>query len=351
MFSTRTLKQTAAVVAVAYMSVLNASSALAADSRYSIRPELFAQAGTGDSSENGEERQLREALYEERIRDLDQEMSRAKGVRKNLGMVSVGALAAGGTVNLAVKTVNDAIDDIPTSNPEAQASTDPWDVRIDDCTRYQCTANDADDAKTSIDGLKGIGGWIFLAGASGLAAALLYSPVIKSKQTQVDALRAELYGPGDSGNALTPEFLQTNETAAAMSDEINTLKQRAGNNRTISDVFTTVAITGMLSGFILVGVSNASSEIVDDITVDQSKTDEVNAKQDALDKADGLGNLGWGLVGAGAVSGAASYLFYRNARGKEKQVDDLENSLLQIADHLRISPRADGVMVTYSARF
>lgn len=351
MFSTRCLKQTAFIVATAYLSALNASAAFAADSRYSIRPELFAQADANDASANAEEQQLRKALYEERIRQIEQDISRAKGIRKNIFMISIGTLAAGGTVNLAVNTINNAIDDIPSSNPEAQSPTDPIEIRIDNCTRYQCTANDADDAKTSMDGIKGIGGWIFLAGAAGLATSLFYTPVIHGKQKQIDALRTELYGTSDSGNTLTPEFLQRNETAAAISDEINALKKGAGKNRTTSDVFTTAAITGILSGFILVGVSNASSDIVDDITVDKSNADEVNAKSDALDKADGLENIGWGLVGAGALSGVTSYVFYRSARGKEKKVNELENSLLQIADHLRILPRSDGVMAMYSVRF
>jgi len=351
MFSTSILKKTAFIVAAAYLSVLNAGSALAVDSRYSIRPELFAQAGTNDAPGSAEERQLRNALYEEKIRDIEQDISRAKGVRKNLFMVSIGTLTAGGAVNLAVNTVNDAIDDIPSSNPETQPSSEPIEIRIDDCTRYQCTANDADDAKTSMDGLKGLGGWIFLAGAAGLVTSFLYTPVIHGKQKQIEALRAELYGAGEAKDALSPEFLQTNETAAAISEEINTLKKGAGNNRTTSDVFTTAAIAGILSGFILVGVSNASSDIVDDITVDESNADEVNSKNDALDNADGLENIGWGFVGAGALSGVVSYVFYRSARGKEKQVDELENSLLQIADHLRIFPRADGVMAMYSVRF
>jgi len=353
-FKQKILKYVAYVVIVAYLSVFNAGPAVAAEYAFTINPQLLAQATSPERSSNTmteKELEIRQRLYEERIRDIEAEMNSARGMRKNLLTVSIATLSAGATVNFAVETINSAIDDIPRTNPEEDEPSDCIEERYEDCAWYICSGDQRNEAQTSLDGIKGIGQGFLLFGAVGLIGFFVYSRVIKGKQEKVDALQTELSEGLGVSSGFSPDYLQRNETAAAIVEEINDLKKSAGSSRTIGEVFSTLAVSGILSGLLLVGVSNASNDLVDGITVDPGDPAEVSAKQDALDKTDSLGTIGWVLVGAGGVSGLASYLFHRRAKGKENGINDLEEGLLQIAGNMRIQPKLDGVMVMFSYDF
>lgn len=354
MFHHKMFRYIAYLVIVSYVSVFNASPLLATEQSLNISPHLFAQATSSDRSSptiSAEEQEIRQRLYEENIRDLEAEQNSARGIRKNLLTVSVASMSVGVAIGYAVNVVNNAIENIPTSNPEDKDPSGTTEERIEDCLRYTCTSNETYKATTSLDAVKGIGGGIFLLGAVGLLGYFLYSRVISSKQEQIDALRAELSEGFGVTSGLSPEFLQQNEAAAAIVEEINELKKQAGSSRTIGEVFSTLGISAAVSGLFLLGVSNVSTDIVEDITVDPDNSEEVGAKQSALDDADSVQTVGWVLIGTGAVSGLVSYLYHRRARGKDTEINDLEQGLLQITERLQIQPKPDGVMVMFSYNF
>ena len=85
--------------------------------------------------------------------------------------------------------------------------------------------------------------------------------------------------------------------------------------------------------------------------MDQTDPEQVSAKSDALDKADNIETVGFVVLGAGLASGVASYIFERRARSKENSVNDLENSLLRVAERIQIQPRTDGFLITYTYNF
>lgn len=342
------------LVIVCYVSVFNASPLLAAEQSLNISPHLFAQVSSSDGSSptiSAEEQEIQQRLYEENIRDLEAEQNSARGVRKNLLTVSIASLSVGVAISYAVNVVNDAIEQIPPANPEKNDPSGTTEERIEDCLRYTCTTNESYKATTSLDAIKGIGGGIFLVGAVGLLGYLLYSRVINSKQEQIEALRAELSESFGVTSGLSPEFLQQNEAAAAIVEEINELKKQAGSSRTIGEVFSTLGISAALSGLFLLGVSSVSTDLVEDINVDPDDPEEVGAKQNALDDADSVETVGWVLIGTGAVSGLVSYLYHRRAKGRDNEVNDLEQGLLQISERLQIQPKPDGVMVMFSYNF
>lgn len=354
MLDIKRLKYMTYVVIVAYVSVFNASPLLAIEPSWTISPQLFAQATSSDRLSptiSSEEQEIQQRLYEENIRDLEAEQNNTRGIRKNLLTVSVASMSVGVAISYAVNVVNDAIETIPTSNPEDQDPSGTTEERIEDCIRYTCTTNETYKATTSLDGIKGIGGGIFLLGAVGLLGYFLYSRSISSKQEQIDALRTELSEGFGVTSGLSPEFLQQNEAAAAIIEEIDALKKQAGSSRTIGEVFSTLGISAAVSGLFLLGVSSVSTDIVEDITVDPDNPEEVGAKQSALDDADSVQTVGWVLIGTGAVSGLVSYLYHRRARGKDTEINDLEQGLLQVTERLQIQPKPDGVMVMFSYNF
>ena len=352
-FHYRLLKCTAFIVTVAYLSVLHATSILAAESPFSIDPQLFAQAEAPENAAaiSDEEREIQQRFLEEQIRDAEADMNRAKGIRRNLLTVSIATLAAGGTINFAVNQVNDSIEDIPSNNPETGNPDGTIEERVEDCVRYVCTSYEIQDTQSALDGIKGIGGGIFLVGAAGLLSYFLYSRTIGKKQDALDDMQAELSGTFGVSSGFSPDYLQKNEAATAIVEEINSIKKSAGKSRTTGEVFSTLAFSGVLSGLFLVGVSNVSTDLIEDIAVSENDPDEVAAKEDALDTADSMAAIGWTIVGLGGASGLASYVFYRRATSKDAEVNDLEEGLLRFADGLRIQPRLNGVMLTYRYDF
>lgn len=348
-------KAIACVVIVAFLSVSISSSVMAAEPLIGIKPLLLAQASDFPASNQlsgSDEFRVRQQVYENKIQSLETDIQRARGVRKNLLTVAVAAFTAGSAINFAVNSVNNAIDDIPTPNPEEQAIViGTVEDRYDACESYVCITSEKNDALNALDGIQGIGGGIFIVGAVSMIGYWLYSHNINNKQAQIDALRTELGSGLEPARGITPEYLQQNESVAAVLEEIELLKKEAGKTRTFGEWFSRLAIGGILSGLFLLGVSNASSDLVEDITVDQANPEQVSAKRDALDKADNIETVGFVVLGAGIASGITSYIFERLARNKENEVNDLENSLLRVAERIQIQPRSDGFWVVYTYNF
>lgn len=355
MFKRTFNRSIACVVIVAFLSVFGASSVMAAEQLIGTTPMLLAQIPippTSNPPVSSDELRVRQQVYENKIQDIETEIERARGIRKNLLTVAVAAFTAGSAINFAVNSVNNAIEDIPTPNPEEQVTVpDDIESRYDACETYICTLTEKNDALNALDGIQGIGGGIFLVGAAGMLGYWLYSRSIRSKQQQIDTLRVELGEGLEPRRGITPEYLQQNESVAAVLDEIDLLKKQAARTRTFGEWFSRLAIGGILSGIFLIGVSNASSDIVEDISVDQNDPEELAAKDDALDKAETIETVGLVVLGAGIASGITSYIFERMARNRENEVNDLENSLLRVAEHFQIQPRRDGFLITYTYNF
>ena len=345
----------ACVVIVAFLSVSGASSVMAVEQLIRTTPMLLAQLPIPPAANppaSSDELRVRQQVYANKIQGLETDIDRAKGMRKNLLTVAVAAFTAGGAINFAVNSVNSAIEDIPTPNPEEQATiTEDLESRYDACEDYICVLSEKNDALDALDGIQGIGGGIFIVGVVSMLGYWLYSRNINHKQQQIDTLRAELGSGLEPARGITPEYLRQNESVAAVLEEIDLLKKEAARTRTFGEWFSRLAIGGILSGVFLIGVSNASNDIVEDISVDQNDPEEVAAKDDALDKADTIETVGLVVLGAGIASGLTSYLFERLARNKENEVNDLENSLLRVAERFQIQPRKDGFLITYTYNF
>ena len=355
MLSSNMMKYMACAVVVMYLSVVNASNIFAAEHQFSTNSQMFAQATNQKPAEEpatSEEVRALQQIYQEKIRTLEAEINRARGTRKNLLTMTIATFAAGGAINFAVNMVNDEVGNIPIRNPEEQSNvSDDIDTRIDECELYACTFDEKRDAQDALDGIQGIGGGIFAVGIVGILGYFLYSKIINNKQNQIDTLRSELGTGFEPKRGITPEYLQRNESVAAILDEIDSLKKEAGRARTTGEIFSRLAIGSVVSGLFLIGVSNASKDIVEDITVDSSDAEEVAAKNDALDRADSVETIGLVLLGAGVASGVTSFVFGRWAKGKEDRVNTLENSLLRVAERIHIYPKSDGVMIMYTYNF
>ncbi|GAK60198.1 hypothetical protein U27_00089 [Candidatus Vecturithrix granuli] len=348
-------KWIACIVIVAFLSVSSASSVIAVERPIGTTPLLLAQASAlfpSNQPSTSDEFRVRQQVYENKIQSLETDIQRARGMRKNLLTVAVASFTAGSAINFAVNSVNSAIDDIPTSNPEEQENvTGTVEERYDACESYVCITSEKNDALNALDGIQGIGGGIFIVGVVSMLGYWLYSRNINHKQAQIDTLRTELGSGLEPARGITPAYLQQNESVAAVLEEIDLLKKEAGKTRTFGEWSSRLAIGGILSGLFLLGVSNASSDLVEDITVDQTDQEQVSAKRDALDKADNIETVGFVVLGAGIASGVTSYIFERLARNKENTVNDLENSLLRVAERIQIQPRTDGFLITYTYNF
>ncbi len=85
--------------------------------------------------------------------------------------------------------------------------------------------------------------------------------------------------------------------------------------------------------------------------MDQANPEQVSAKRDALDKADNIETVGFVVLGAGIASGSLPTFLNDWPRNKENEVNDLENSLLRVAERIQIQPRTDGFWVVYTYNF
>lgn len=367
MFKKTMIKYVASVVVICYYTMCSASHILAAPVQSPVNSTLLAQTSErglvldgaetpktptvseGRSLSPEEQRALQE-VYIRKIDRLESEIDKAKGVRKNLLTFSIAAFSIGAASTLAVDSINDAIKKIPTEDETWTDGSLPYEIKIDSCVRYLCYTREKQDALNSLGGIKGLGGGVFGVGLAGSLGYLLYTWNIRSKQNNIDTIRSEMATLYEI-NGLTPAYLQRNESVAAVLEEIETLKLQIGSNRTIGDIFSRVAIGGLACGAFLFGVAVAMEDIVQDIDVDQENPEQVTAKDRAIDDTKDLQKISYGLLGAGAASGLVSLFFEYRARKKENAIDELENSLLRVADRINFQPKANGFAIMYTQHF
>lgn len=363
MFKYRRLQVIASVVIVTYLSLIGAQSVGAAqgvggvDSRQLAqttdeRGLVIDQPGQQTEAERSmtlEDRKAREAILTGKVQRLEEEMNEQKGMRKNLLTVAVAAFSIGATLAFGVNTINAAIDDITTENPEDNP-VGSIEERQSACEQYSCYATEKQDAEESLNSIKGIGGGIFLAGIASVAGYFLYSWSIRDKQHKVEALQEESETLFEA-RGLTPEYLRRNESVAAVMDEIEELKKSAGSHRTKSEIFSRLALGTFSSGMFLYGLSNVSHTLVDNITICEEDPADVRAKNNALDRTDELKSVGVVLIGTGTAAGIVSVIFDRLAKGKENQIDDYEDSLWRVAERIDFRPKLNGFSVMYTHTF
>lgn len=333
-FNKQVLQYVARVMIMAYLSFLGAGSVAASELPIPIHPwTLMAQASinpaTAGSVSAEEERALRQ-IYDEKIQRLEAEMNNARGSRDTLLTVAVTSAFLGAGVVTGSVIVSNALEDIEVKNEQDQ--------------------EDKEDALKAIDALQGVGGGILAAGAVSLVAYLIYAGIITNKQHAIDALRQDL----DSRFAvrgLTPEYLQKNESVAAVLEEMELAKKSAGSARSLQGFFSRIAIGSLLSGGLLYTVSTAGQNVIEEVNIDENDPDEVVARDDALDQAKSIETTSIILLGTGAACGVASFLFGRRAAGKERMINDLENSLLRVAERIDFQPKSNGFALLYSYTF
>lgn len=333
-FTKRTLQHVASVVVVAYLSLLGAGSVAASE----VSPQahswtLMAQASVNPATAgrvSAEEEQALRQIYGEKIQRLEGEMNNARGTRGTLLTVAVTTAFLGAGIITGSSTVTDAVEQIKVKNELEQENKD--------------------DALKAIDALGAIGGGIIGAGGVALAAYVVYSGIISSKQMKVEKLRAEL-DSRFSARGLTPEYLQNNESVAAVLEEIANVKKSTGTARTFQGFFSRIAIGSLLSGGFLYLVATAGQNVVDEIDIDETDDDEVQSREDARDETEKIETTGIILAGTGAACAIVSFVFGRRVKGKERTVDDLENSLLRVVDRIDFQPKGNGFAMLYSYSF
>ncbi len=332
MFSKHAIKYIACVVIVSYLLVCSGASVMAAQVEFTSNPLLFAQtvnpAAPGAATTAEEGKALRE-IYLDKIKRLEAEMNNTRGSRNTLVTTAVASFLIGAGVIAGAGTVRDAVKDIPADEDEQ---------------------DDIDAALDALDVMQGVGGGIVGLGGVCVLGYLIYTAVISSKQKKIDTLHSELDRRFET-TGLTPEYLQKNESVAAVLDEIADTKKSAGSSRSIQGFFSRLATGTILSGGFLVGLSSLANEVVDEIDIDENDPDEVSGREDAIDQADSLQTTGLILLGTGVTCGVISFVFGRRAKNKEKNIDELENSLLRVANRIHIRPETDGVMIVYSHEF
>jgi hypothetical protein len=327
MFQKTIVKVIACIVVVAYISVFNAGSVFAVDWKPSAGTlQFLAQAsnseGTGKVA--AEEQKALRQIYAEKIQRLESDMNKAKGTRNTLLTVAVSSLFIGAGLVTGSTTVTDAVKEISAIDEQ-----------------------DKEDALNAIDTVKAIGGGILGVGGLSLLGYLFYTVGIGSKQNRIDKLRTELDTRFEA-KGLTPEYLQRNESVAAVLQEIEAAKKSAGSARTFQSFLSRIGIGSVLSGGFLYALALGGRDVVKKVNVTQA---EIASRDDALDKTDRLKTTGIILLGVGAASSISSFLFGRRASGKDHKIDELENGLLRVAERIDIRPHRDGFMVMYTHEF
>jgi hypothetical protein len=335
MFRKNVGKAIACVVIVSYISVFNVSTVFAAGLEVSVTPQLFAQASTKSamtgSTTAEEERALRQ-IYAEKIQRLEAEMNNARGTRNTLLTTAIASFFIGAGIWTGSTTVSDAVKKIKTNTLQEE--------------------QDKDDALKAIDATKGIGGGLLGAGGLALLGYFIYTGIISGKQKKIDTLRSELdTRPWSEPKGLTPEYLQNNESVAAVIEEIDNAKKSAATARSFQGFFSRIGIASLLSGGFLFALSQAGRDIVEKININQNDPGEVSSRDDALNQTDNIKTTGIVLLGVGGTSVITSFIFGRRAKSKENTIDGLENSLLRVAERIDIYPKSDGFMVMYTHKF
>ncbi len=344
MFTRRFLKYIASLVFVGYVSILNAECVLAANLDFyePITPLLVAQAT--DAAGNfvpttQAEKDAQQAVYFSKIQRLESDIQRKRGSRNTLMTVTISSALIGAGVALGSSKVYDEVKKI---NPGEESQQ-----------------RDIDSALDALDLSQSVGWGIVGLGGASLLGYLLYSAAIGGQQREVDALydaQAELSTRRGEFSEYLPEYLQENEAANQLWDDIAVTKKSAGSSRSFASFFNRLAIGTILSGGFLYSLSSLTNNVVDQIEIREvdgagNITPEGEAKQNAIDAADGLQIAGLGLLGAGLASGITGYFFNRSAKKKDQEINELENRILLIADRINIQPTRNGFMLSYSYQF
>lgn len=327
------IKLVASVVIGTYFSMIGVSPLAAAEVQRPLTPIFLAQASPNASAFGRvsveEERALRQ-IYDEKIQRLEGEMNNARGSRNTLLTVAVTTMFLGGGILASSGTVSDAVKEIEVSNEQEEA--------------------DKEDALNAIDALTGIGGGIVGVGGASLLGYLIYTGIMSSKQHKIDQLREEL-NTRFAVRGLTPEYLQKNESVAVVLEEIANAKKSAGTARSFQGFFLRIAIGALLSGGFLALIGSAGEDVIKEVNIDPEDPEEIASRDDALDQAENIKLSGLILVGGGATCGILGLLFGHRASGKEKRIDELENSLLRVASRLDWQPKPNGIALMYSYNF
>ena len=336
MFERRFLKYMSCVVFVAYMSVFNAECILAAD--LNLLPDRWLSIAQADGEtesfiESAASKDAQQAVYSSKIQRLEAEINRKRGTRNTLMTVAISSGLIGAGVALGSSAISSEVENIDSNDPQTQS--------------------DIDSALQALDLAKGVGWGIVGLGGVSLVAYALYSGSISGDQRKVDDLyskQIELNTRRGEFSEYLPDYLQENEIAKEIWNDIADTKKSAGRSRSFAGTFSRLSIGTILSGGFLFGLSSLTNEVVKEIEVDPG-TDEEDARNKALDAADNLEIVGLALLGTGAVCGISSYYFGRQAKKKDKEIDGLEEQILQVADRLNIQPKRDGFMLSYSYSF
>jgi len=314
--------------------VFSASSISATEWQLSVNPQLFAQASTNSaaaSSTTPEEEKVLRQIYSEKIQRFEAEMNRARGTRNTLLTVSVTSFFIGAGIIASTGIIKDAIKDYLPEDTERRQE-------------------DKDRALDVVDSVSSVGVGACAVGGAGLVGYLLYTATISSKQRKIDTLRTEL-DTRFAVTGLTPEYLQRNESVAVVLEEIADAKKSAGTSRSLQGFFSRLAIGSLISGGFLFALSTFGDKAVKEVEIDPEDDQEVADRDRALDEIKSIETTGLILLGTGAASGIGSFLFRLRARGKEKKIDELENSLLRVAERIDIQPKSNGFMVMYIHEF
>lgn len=301
---------------------------------------LFSTEGIVYAQSSAEkEREAQQNIYFSKIQRKEANINRKRGSRNTLMTVAVTTGLVGAGVALGTSAIYDDVENI-SSEPDDQ--------------------DEIDAALDALDVAQSVGWGIVGLGAVSLLGYTLYSASISSEQHEIDKLYEQMnaqFGTERSASAdYLPPHLQENEAAQQIWSDISEAKKSAGSSRSFASALSRLGIGCILSGGFLFGLSSLTNEVVDQIKIDElddngNPTNEAQARDDALDSTDSLETVGLVLLGTGVVSETTAYFLGRRAKNKEKQIDTLEEQLMQVVERLDIQPMRNGVMLSYSFQF
>ncbi len=330
MFRKKSLKCIACCVIVTYISVCYAGTVSAGQARSSENSTVLAQFAYPDASEvlSVEEEAMIRRRYANRIRQIEANMNNWRGRRNTLMTLSMTMFIVGGGVMTGAETVRKEVEAIEVSSEQEQ--------------------DDLDTALDVLNTAKDVGGGLLLGGGVTLVSYFIYTAIISAKQKRINDLQAEL-----DTKFVQSSFMQSeSESVKAVHRKIVELKKNVGFARTYQGLLTRLFLGSLLSGGLLVGLSTLAEDGIDKINVDENNVTEVAAREDALDKADSLGQMGLILLGASAASGVTSFLIGSWTKRQEDKINKMEDSLLYtMLERINIHPKTDGFVVLYSHEF
>ncbi len=290
-------------------------------------------------SSSDKEREAQKNIYFSKIQRKEASVNRKRGARNTLMTVAVASGLIGAGVVFGTSAIYDEVEGI-SSEPDDQEEIDA--------------------ALKALDVAGGVGWGIVGLGGVGLLGYTLYSASISSEQREIDKLYAtmnEQFGTErQTSSEYLPPHLQENETAKQIWSDISQAKKSVGTSRSLASAFSRLGIGSILSGGFLFGLSSLTNEVVKQVNIEEfddkgNPTKEAQSRDDALDASENLQTVGIILLGTGVASETASYFLGRRAQKKEKEIDTLEEQLLQVVERIDIHPIRNGVMVSYSFKF